>query len=80
MADNEQGGREEEMSNFRCEHCGTDILEGLGGQYITECEHYPLDPPDCENIDAFVKLGHTRHCASRIVLGDGECECRRGNK
>jgi len=32
------------MSNFKCEKCGRDILEGEGGNYYTECEHYPLDP------------------------------------
>lgn len=30
------------MSNFYCEHCGTAILEGEDGHYITGCEHYPL--------------------------------------
>ena len=30
------------MSNFYCEHCGTAILEGKGGYYVTGCEHYPL--------------------------------------
>jgi hypothetical protein len=30
------------MSHFRCDQCGTDILEGDDGNYITECEHYPL--------------------------------------
>jgi hypothetical protein len=29
------------MSNFICEHCGTPILEGEGGHYITGCVHYP---------------------------------------
>jgi len=31
------------MSSFRCEKCGADIVEGRGGYYITECEHYPLE-------------------------------------
>ena len=28
-------------------------------------------------VDAFVADGHTKHCACRLVWGDGECECRR---
>jgi len=31
------------MSNFKCEKCGTDILEGYGGRYVTSCQHYPLE-------------------------------------
>ena len=31
------------MSNFICEICGKEILEGPDGKYITGCEHYPLD-------------------------------------
>ena len=31
------------MSNFICEKCGTPILEGEDGHYITGCEHYPLN-------------------------------------
>ena len=31
------------MSNFRCEVCNTDILEGPGGHYVTGCPHYPLE-------------------------------------
>lgn len=30
------------MSNYRCEHCNTDIIDTPRG-YITECEHYPLE-------------------------------------
>ena len=28
-------------------------------------------------IDRFVEDGHTRHCACRLVWGDGECECEK---
>jgi len=31
------------MSNFKCPHCGTLILEGEDGNYITGCEHYPME-------------------------------------
>lgn len=30
---------------------------------------------DNKKIDAFVEFGHSRHCAYRLVWGDGECEC-----
>lgn len=30
------------MSNFICEHCGAEIVEGAGGNYVTGCKHYPL--------------------------------------
>lgn len=29
------------MSNFKCEHCGTDIYDSPSG-YVTGCDHYPL--------------------------------------
>ncbi len=28
-----------------------------------------------ERIKGLRKVGHTHHCACRIVWGDGECEC-----
>jgi len=31
------------MSHFKCEECGTNILEGDNGQYITGCIHYPMN-------------------------------------
>jgi len=33
---------------------------------------------EAENIERIKELrndGHTRHCACRLVWGDGECEC-----
>lgn len=30
------------MSNFICEHCGTECLDTQEG-YVTGCEHYPVD-------------------------------------
>ena len=30
------------MSNFLCEHCGTEIIDSEQG-YITGCEHYKAD-------------------------------------
>ena len=31
------------MSNFNCPECGTPIIEGENGHYITWCEHYPKE-------------------------------------
>lgn len=31
------------MSNFKCPKCHKDILEDHDGNYITGCEHYPLE-------------------------------------
>lgn len=36
------------MSNFTCQHCGTDIIDSPGGPYITECEHYPIEKVNSE--------------------------------
>ena len=30
------------MSNFSCEHCGTDICDSPHG-YVTGCAHYPIE-------------------------------------
>lgn len=30
------------MSNFKCDKCGTNILEGEDGWYVTGCQHFPL--------------------------------------
>jgi hypothetical protein len=32
------------MSNFSCDKCKVDILEGPDGHYVTGCEHYPIEP------------------------------------
>jgi ribosomal protein L21E len=31
------------MSNFSCDECKVDILEGPDGHYGTGCEHYPIE-------------------------------------
>jgi len=30
-----------------------------------------------ERIKGLMNVGHTHHCAFRIVWGDGECECNK---
>jgi ribosomal protein L21E len=31
------------MSNFSCDICKVDIIEGPDGHYVTGCEHHPID-------------------------------------
>lgn len=36
------------MSHFKCNQCGKNIIEGVDGEYVTGCEHFPL--PTTENV------------------------------
>lgn len=53
-------------------------------EVINETEGYPEMCESCikewqEDAKKFRelrKVGHTRHCACRILWGDGECECK----
>jgi hypothetical protein len=36
------------MSNFICEFCGAEIIEGENGEYITGCLHWPLEKLESE--------------------------------
>jgi hypothetical protein len=56
------------MSSFSCEQCGTDILENESGNYITECEHYPLI---YKPIDNSHPPEHCPGCGART--GGGMC-------
>lgn len=31
------------MSNFNCDICGLPIIENESGEYITGCNHYPIE-------------------------------------
>jgi len=35
---------------------------------------------DLAEIEHFQAKGHSRHCACRMIWGDGECECDLYNK
>lgn len=35
---------------------------------------------DAEEIARLERDGHSYHCACRLVWGDGECECKKGEK
>lgn len=39
------------MSNFKCEKCSTDIVEGNDGRYVTYCPHYPLETKQPDGIE-----------------------------
>lgn len=60
------------MSNFKCEKCGTDILEDEGGHYYTECEHYPLEEYNagfcrvCLQITNYNIRGECLKCIKRL--------------
>lgn len=42
------------------------------------CESCAMeDAMATERMDALVNDGHHPHCASRMVYGDGECECEK---
>lgn len=30
---------------------------------------------ESDQMDKLIECGHTYHCASRMIYGDGECEC-----
>jgi len=37
------------------------------------------EEPTDKEVLKLQKEGHTFHCAMRILTGDGECECNKGN-
>jgi hypothetical protein len=45
------------MSSFICEHCGKELIDTPGGDYVTECEHYPKEKrkPYSEPWNTWVK-------------------------
>lgn len=53
-----------------CFMCGKKIVRG----YLCEpCKTNAAE--DLRRIDELARMGHTDHCATRQVWGDGECEC-----
>lgn len=51
------------MSNFKCEKCGVDIVEGPVGIYVTECKHYPLELTENQKIGHIIlNIGHNDDC------------------
>ncbi len=55
----------------QCHGCAKAVPEGA--LVCFDCAEQ--DRVDREKIESMEGLGHTSHCASRIVWGDGECEC-----
>lgn len=67
------------MSNFICPHCGTAIIENERGEYVTGCEHFPIETKDgnmtCKHcgkhIDRYVRIdgmGYTFHASCALEL------------
>lgn len=52
------------MSNFQCEKCGANIIDGPNG-YVTGCEHYPIEKNDK------VKELDVKDCPERHLMADG---------
>lgn len=55
-----------------CPQCGKRKLKLINGICIS-CKNQNVR--DQQYIINLVKAGHTQHCAHRLILGDGECEC-----
>ena len=49
----------------KCQRCGDSTKQDL-------CDSCDLDN---KRIDKLIAKGHTHHCACRMAMGDGECEC-----
>jgi hypothetical protein len=55
-----------------CERCGQEFNGNSASFRLC-----PLCNKDDKEIDRLKQEGHSRHCACRIVMGDGECECNK---
>lgn len=67
----------EDSKVFECPQCGETIPEDLKGPDGEVCEFcYKENHTYFEAIDDLQRIGHTSHCAKRMVYGDGECECK----
>jgi NMD protein affecting ribosome stability and mRNA decay len=63
--------------NIMCKTCGTKEVtdeDNLCASCRVELEK------DNSKINGLISEGHTRHCACRMVWGDGECTCKKGLK
>jgi hypothetical protein len=60
------------MSNFKCDKCGTDIIDSEKG-YITGCIHYPLKTIETEEMIKYIcnQCGFEKPCLITIY-GDEE--------
>lgn len=57
-----------------CKMCGYYEASG-NGELCDKCLKESIE--DTIKINNWIADGHPRHCACRLVWGDGECECRR---
>lgn len=56
-----------------CKLCG---INPANGDLCSQCTDQMNE--DYDMIDYLVSQGHSRHCACRMVWGDGVCTCRKG--
>jgi hypothetical protein len=57
---------------MKCNRCGDEFIGSSANFNLCQrCKEDDL------KIDKFKDEGHTRHCACRMVWGDGECECNK---
>ncbi len=74
------------MSNFRCQMCGTDIVDSPNG-YVTGCVHYPLyhDVPKKNPFYNLIRIGLVAWVAWLTIIvfchmfgyskDHNECDC-----
>jgi hypothetical protein len=61
------------MSAPTCPQCG-ELGPGPGNELCDSCKSENEESQKL--IEGLTDSGHSRHCACRIVWGDGECECK----
>lgn len=58
------------MSNFNCVICGKAIIENNNGEYITECEHFPLnwrDTPPARKENEYIYQPHWQEASGYVI-------------
>ena len=69
---------------MKCKSCGKSYRGwkvGVENRLCPECneakwkEFEDEHEDDYEQIQKLMSAGHKKHCACRMVWGDGECEC-----
>lgn len=61
-----------------CQNCGATFEGPFCPVCAIEVEQFEAE--ELKDKQRLEKEGHTAHCASRIVWGDGVCECGKNKK
>jgi hypothetical protein len=65
------------MSNFICEHCGTECIDTEMG-YITGCIHYPADQKKVsQSVEVEILDSITTWLSVKCPVYGGRCSCTR---